>query len=65
MDERERLIVLETTLAIHIKECSDNRTWRADVEKRLRNMERYLWMGFGALGILQFIAPYAVKLLTP
>lgn len=31
------------------------------LDDRIRNMEKYLWIAFGMLGVLQFAAPYINK----
>lgn len=33
------------------------------LDDRVRNMEKYLWIAFGMLGVLQFAAPYISKLI--
>jgi hypothetical protein len=33
------------------------------LDDRVRNMEKYMWIAFGALGVLQFAAPYISKFL--
>jgi hypothetical protein len=49
----------------------DWKTWREDVEKRLRSLERYLWLAVGALWVIVAVcglfAPRFLKVmgLTP
>lgn len=31
------------------------------LDDRVRNMEKYLWIAFGSLGVLQLAAPYISK----
>ncbi len=31
------------------------------LDERIRSLEKYLWVAFGSLGLLQFIAPYLSK----
>ncbi len=32
------------------------------LDERIRSLEKYLWVGIGCLGLLQFVAPYLIKL---
>lgn len=60
MDEKERLVIVETTLRLHIAHCAETKGRLQDIERRVRAIEKYQWIGFGALGLLQFIAPYVI-----
>lgn len=31
------------------------------LDDRIRSLEKYLWIAFGSLGLLQFIAPFVSK----
>lgn len=31
------------------------------LDERIRSLEKYIWIAFGSLGLLQFIAPYISK----
>lgn len=31
------------------------------LDDRIRSLEKYIWIAFGSLGLLQFIAPYISK----
>lgn len=31
------------------------------LDDRIRSLEKYMWIAFGALGLLQFVLPFAFK----
>lgn len=72
-DEKERLTALETRMdhletsldravARQDKHVHDLRAIDRDLEVRTRSNERLLWMGMGALAVLQVVLKFLPKL---
>lgn len=63
MEELERLVRAETQLEQQMRINEQILSQLQGLDDRIRKLERYVWIAFGALAVLQFVAPRIVDTL--
>lgn len=53
-----RVVKLETQMESVMDQIEAMSSKIDKLDDRIRSLEKYLWVAFGSLGLLQFFAPY-------
>lgn len=56
-----RVVKLETQMETVMDQIENMSTKIDKLDDRIRSLEKYLWIAFGCLGLLQFAAPFISK----